>query len=95
MFVCGVHGKGESHTASCILEDSLARSKHLGKLRTLFSVLIFSCAQFSDNGEGFSISETAFLASPDPRLPEGVHVKRVHVLGLPSDFLRLWTRRSE
>jgi hypothetical protein len=89
MFVCGVHGKGKSHTASCILEDSLARSKHLGNLRTLFSVLIFSFAQFSDNGEGFSISEAAFLASPDSRLPEGVHVKRVHMLGLPADFLRL------
>jgi hypothetical protein len=89
MFVCGVQGSGKSHTTSCILENSLIRSKHLGKLRNPLSALIFSFAQFSGDGVGFTVSEAAFLASTDPRLPEGAHVRKVHVLVSPSNFLRI------
>jgi hypothetical protein len=89
MFVCGVQGSGKSHTTSCILENSLIRSKHLGKLRNPLSALVFSFAQFSGDGVGFTVSEAAFLASTDPRLPEGAHVRKVHVLVSPSNFLRI------
>jgi hypothetical protein len=89
MFVCGVQGSGKSHTTSCILENSLIRSKHLGKLRNRLSALVFSFAQFSGDGVGFTVSEAAFLASTDPRLPGGAHVRKVHVLVSPSNFLRI------
>jgi hypothetical protein len=89
MFVCGVQGSGKSHTTSCILENSLIRSKHLGKLRNPLSALVFSFAQFSGDGVGFTVSEAAFLASTDPRLPGGAHVKKVHVLVSPSNFVRI------
>jgi hypothetical protein len=89
MFVCGVQGSGKSHTTSCILENSLIHSKHLGKLRNPLSALVFSFAQFSGDGIGFTVSEAAFLASPDPRLPGGAHVKKVHVLVSPSNFVRI------
>jgi hypothetical protein len=89
MFVCGVQGSGKSHTTSCILENSLIRSKHLGKLRSPLSALVFNFAQFSGDGVGFTVSEAAFLASPDPRLPRGAHVNRVHVLVSPSNYVRI------
>ncbi|ORY10233.1 hypothetical protein BCR34DRAFT_655175 [Clohesyomyces aquaticus] len=89
MFICGVQGSGKSHTTSCILENSLVPSKHLGKLCNPLSALVFSYAPFSGDGAGFTVSEAAFLASPSPRLPDGVHVKRVRVLVSPSNFVRI------
>ncbi|KAH4855058.1 hypothetical protein HBH77_001730 [Parastagonospora nodorum] len=89
MFVCGVQGSGKSHTTSCILENSLIRSKHLGKLQKPLSALVFNFAQFSGDGVGFTVSEAAFLASTDSRLPGGAHVKKVQVLVSPSNFLRI------
>jgi hypothetical protein len=89
IFVCGVQGSGKSHTTSCILENSLVPSRHLGKLRSPLSALVFSFAQFSGDGVGFTVSEAAFLASPDRRLPGGAHVKKVHVLVSPSNFVRI------
>jgi hypothetical protein len=89
MFVCGVQGSGKSHITSCILENSLIHSKILGKLRSPLSALVFSFAQFSGDGVGFTVSEAAFLASADPSLPGGEHVKKVHVLVSPSNLLRI------
>ncbi|OAG08656.1 uncharacterized protein CC84DRAFT_1086658 [Paraphaeosphaeria sporulosa] len=89
MFICGVQGSGKSHTTSCILENALIPSRHLGKLQNPLSALVFSYAQFSGDGFGFTISEAAFLASSDQRLPGGAHVKRVHVLVSPSNFVRI------
>jgi hypothetical protein len=89
MFLCGVQGSGKSHTTSCILENSLISSGYLGKLRNPLSALVFSYAQFSGDGIGFTVSEAAFLASPDSRLPVGAHVKKVHVLVSPSNFVRI------
>ncbi|KAJ4377270.1 hypothetical protein N0V83_000094 [Neocucurbitaria cava] len=88
-FLCGVQGSGKSHTTSCILENSLVPSKHLGKLQSPLSALVFSYAQFSGDGVGFTVSEAAFLASSSPELPDGAHVKRVHVLVSPSNFVRI------
>jgi hypothetical protein len=89
MFLCGVQGSGKSYTTSCILENSLVPSRHLGKLRSPLSALVFSYSRFSGDGLGFTISEAAFLASPDPKLPVGAHVKKVHVLVSPSNFARI------
>jgi hypothetical protein len=89
MFICGVQGSGKSHTTSCILENSLVPSKHLGKLQNPLSALVLSYAPFSGDGAGFNISEAAFLASPCPRLPVRAHVKRVRVLVSPSNFVRI------
>lgn len=89
MFLCGVQGSGKSHTMSCILENSLVPSKHLGVLRQPLSALVFSYGQFSGDGIGFSVSEAAFLASADPRLPGSTHVKQVHVLVSPSNYVRM------
>jgi hypothetical protein len=89
MFLCGVQGSGKSHTTSCILENSLVPSKLLGKLQNPLSALMFSYGQFSGDGVGFSVSEAAFLASPNPRLLGGAHVKKVHVLVSPSNYVRI------
>jgi hypothetical protein len=89
IFVCGVQGNGKSHTTSCILENSLIPSRYLGKLRNPLSALVFSFAPFGGDGVGFTVSEAAFLAAPDHRLPGGAHVKRVHVLVSPSNFVRI------
>lgn len=89
IFVCGVQGSGKSHTTSCILENSLIPSRHLGKLRNPLSALVFNFAQFSGDGASFTVSEAAFLASPDPKMTGGAHVKQVHVLVSPSNFVRI------
>ncbi|KAF2999505.1 hypothetical protein E8E13_008992 [Curvularia kusanoi] len=89
IFLCGVQGSGKSHTTSCILENSLISSRYLGKLQNPLSALVFSYAQFGGDGMGFTISEAAFLASPNPRLPGEAHVKRVHVLVSPSNYVRI------
>ncbi|PSN59035.1 hypothetical protein BS50DRAFT_566128 [Corynespora cassiicola Philippines] len=89
VFLCGVQGSGKSHTTSCILENSVLPTKLLGKLQNPLSALVFSYAQFSGDGVGFSISEATFLASPDLRLPGGAHVKKVHVLVSPSNYVRI------
>jgi hypothetical protein len=88
-FLCGVQGSGKSHTTSCILENSLVPSKHLGKLQSPLSALVFSYAQFRGDGVGFTVSEAAFLGSSSPELPGGDHVKRVHVLVLPFNFVQI------
>lgn len=89
IFLCGVQGSGKSHTTSCILENALVRSKHLGKLQNPLSALVFSYGHFSGDGVGFSVSEAAFLASPNHRLSGGAHVKKVHVLVSPSNYVRI------
>ncbi|KAH7094357.1 hypothetical protein FB567DRAFT_431366 [Paraphoma chrysanthemicola] len=89
MFICGVQGSGKSHTTSCVLENSLVPSKHLGKLPNPLSALVFSWAPFSGDGIGFTVSEAAFLASPNPKSPSGAHVKHVRVLVSPSNFVRI------
>jgi hypothetical protein len=89
MFLCGVQGSGKSHTTSYVLEDSLVPSRYLGKLRNPLSALVFSYAPFSGDGVGFAVSEATFLASPDPTLPGGAHVKKTHVLVSPSNYVRI------
>lgn len=89
MFLCGVQGSGKSHTTSCILENSLLPSRYLGELTNPLSALVFSYGHFGGDGTGFSISEAAFLASPERGLPSGAHVKRIHVLVSPSNYMRI------
>nr|QCF41197.1 CcxF [Bipolaris sorokiniana] len=89
MFLCGVQGSGKSHTTSCILENSLISSKHLGKLKNPLSALVFSYSHFAGDGIGFSISEAAFLASADTEIPGAAHVKMVHVLVSPSNYVQI------
>ncbi|EOA85957.1 uncharacterized protein SETTUDRAFT_110877 [Exserohilum turcica Et28A] len=89
MFLCGVQGSGKSHTTSCILENSLIPSKHLGELQNPLSALVFSYGHFSGDGIGFSISEAAFLASSGSNIPSAAHVKKVHVLVSPSNYVRI------
>ncbi|RMZ67722.1 P-loop containing nucleoside triphosphate hydrolase [Pyrenophora seminiperda CCB06] len=89
MFLCGVQGSGKSHTTSCILENSLIPSKHLGRLQNPLSALVFSYGHFSGDGIGFSISEAAFLASSRAKIPGAAHVKKVHVLVSPSNYVRI------
>lgn len=89
MFICGVQGSGKSHTTSCVLENALVSSPHLGKLPNPLSALVFSYAPFNGDGIGFTISEAAFLASPNPGPPVGAHVKHVRVLVAPSNFARI------
>jgi hypothetical protein len=89
MFICGVQGSGKSHTTSCILENALVPSEHLGRLPNPLSALVFSYASFSGDGIGFTVSEAAFLASPSPGSPSGAHVAHVRVLVPPSNFARI------
>jgi hypothetical protein len=89
IFLCGVQGSGKSHTASCILENSLLPSGYLEELKNPLSALVFSYGHFGGDGTGFSISEAAFLASPKPGLPGAAHVKKVHVLVSPSNYVRI------
>ena len=89
IFLCGVQGSGKSHTTSCILENSLIPSKHLGRLQNSLSALVFSYGHFSGDGIGFSISEAAFLASSGARIAGAAHVKKVHVLVSPSNYVRI------
>jgi hypothetical protein len=88
-FICGVQGSGKSHTTSCILESALISSHLLGRLETPLSALVFSYGQFGGDGSGFSISEAAFLAAPDKNFPNGNHVKQVHVLVSPSNYINI------
>jgi hypothetical protein len=78
-FVCGVQGSGKSHTTSCILENCLVPSRHLGVLQEPLSALVFSYGLFTGDGAGFSISEAAFLGAPSLP-PANAHVKNIHVL---------------
>ncbi|EUC42080.1 hypothetical protein COCMIDRAFT_104473 [Bipolaris oryzae ATCC 44560] len=89
IFLCGVQGSGKSHTTSCILENSLIHSKYLGKLENPLSALVFSYGHFNGDGVGFSISEAAFLAFPEAGVPGAAHVKKVHVLVSPSNYVRI------
>lgn len=89
VFLCGVQGSGKSHTTSCIIENSLIPSKHLGRLQNPLSALVFSYGHFSGDGIGFSISEAAFLASIGAKVPGAAHVKKVHVLVSPSNYARI------
>ena len=89
MFLCGVQGSGKSHTTSCILENSLIPSKHLGELQNPLSALVFSYGHFSGDGIGFSISEAAYLDSRGSNIPSAAHVKKVHVLVSPSNYVRI------
>jgi hypothetical protein len=88
-FICGVQGSGKSHTTSCILENALVPSRLLGRLKNPLSALVFSYGQFGGDGSGFSISEAAFLAAPGRDIPDGNHVKKIHVLVSPSNFVNI------
>lgn len=67
----------------------LIPSKHLGRLQNPLSALVFSYGHFSGDGIGFSISEAAFLASSGARIAGAAHVKKVHVLVSPSNYVRI------
>lgn len=83
-FICGVQGSGKSHTTSCILENSVLASSHLGHLESPVSTLVFSYGEWSGGGAGFNVSEAAFLGAPHPRFPDHF-VKNVTVLYSPSN----------
>jgi hypothetical protein len=85
VFICGVQGSGKSHTTSCILENALIPSQHLGRLEQPLSALVFSYSSFSGEGSGFNVSEAAFLAAPNPSIPHHPQVKKVNVLVSPSN----------
>ncbi|KAJ4293496.1 hypothetical protein N0V90_008779 [Kalmusia sp. IMI 367209] len=87
-FVCGVQGSGKSHTTSCILENCLIPSNNLGELQKPLSALVFSYGLFTGDGSGFSISEAAFLGSPNPRIG-GAHVKNINVLVCATNYIRI------
>lgn len=88
-FICGVQGSGKSHSTSCILENALIPSSSLGRLEKPLSALVFSYGHFSGDGSGFSISEAAFLASPNPKMPGHPTVRKVQVLVSPSNYVRI------
>jgi hypothetical protein len=88
-FICGVQGSGKSHTVSCILENVLIPSDSLGRLDSPLSALVFSYGHFNGDGSGFSISEAAFLAVPNPTMRSHSTVKMVHVLVSPSNYARI------
>jgi hypothetical protein len=83
-FICGVQGSGKSHTTSCILENSILASSHLGYLESPVSTLVFSYGEWSSGGAGFNISEATFLGSPHPSFPNQ-YVRKVTVLYSPSN----------
>jgi hypothetical protein len=83
-FVCGVQGSGKSHTTSCILENAVIPSPHLGQLESPVSTLVFNYGEWSSGGAGFNISEAAFLAVADRKFP-GHKAKRITVLVSPSN----------
>jgi hypothetical protein len=83
-FICGVQGSGKSHTTSCILENAVIPSPHLGQLESPVSTLVFSYGEWSSGGAGFNISEATYLAAPSKVMP-GHQVKRITVLTSPSN----------
>lgn len=83
-FICGVQGSGKSHTTSCILENAILASSHLGHLESPVSTLVFSYGEWSSGGVGFNISEATFLGASHPEFPDH-HVKKVTVLYSPSN----------
>jgi hypothetical protein len=85
-FICGVQGSGKSHTTSCLLENVLIPSKHLGRLENPLSALVFSYGHFSGDGLGFNISEVASLAAAHPSFPGHSYVKKITVLVSPSNL---------
>lgn len=84
-FICGVQGSGKSHTTSCILENAVIPSTHLGQLEKPISTLVFSYGEWSSGGAGFNISEATYLAAPSKMFP-GHQVKRITVLTSPSNL---------
>jgi hypothetical protein len=84
-FICGVQGSGKSHTTSCILENAVIPSSHLGQLQSPVSTLVFNYGEWSSGGAGFNISEATYLAAPS-RVYPGHRVKRVTVLTSPSNL---------
>jgi hypothetical protein len=83
-FICGVQGSGKSHTTSCILENAILASSHLGHLESPVSTLVFSYGEWSSGGAGFNISEATFLGASHPAFPDH-HVKKITVLYSPSN----------
>ncbi|KAH6613032.1 hypothetical protein C7974DRAFT_418131 [Boeremia exigua] len=83
-FICGVQGSGKSHTTSCILENSILASSHLGYLESPASTLVFSYGEWSSGGAGFNVSEAAFLGSPHPSF-SNQYVRKITVLYSPSN----------
>lgn len=88
-FICGVQGRGKSHTTACILENALIPSRQLDHLEKPLSALVFSYGQFGGDGSGFSISEAVFLGDPHPKYPGDGHIKKVHVLVSPSNYIKI------
>ena len=94
-FICGVQGSGKSHTASCLMENALISSHHLGHLENPLSALVFSYSPFSGEGVDFNISEAAFLARAGVNLPPQSRAKKVTVLVSPTNWenmKRLYSR---
>lgn len=83
-FICGVQGSGKSHTTSCILENAIIPSAHLGQLESPVSTLVFNYGEWSSGGAGFNISEATFLSKANARFP-GHQAKRITVLVSPSN----------
>jgi hypothetical protein len=83
-FICGVQGSGKSHTTSCIIENAVLTSEHLGRLESPVSTLVFSYGDWSSGGAGFNISEAAFLGAAHPKFPNH-KAKKVTVLHSPSN----------
>ncbi|KAF2175168.1 hypothetical protein K469DRAFT_724395 [Zopfia rhizophila CBS 207.26] len=83
-FICGVQGSGKSHTTSCILENALIPSRHLGHLKNPLSALVFSYGEYSSSA-GFNISEAAFLAAPHSSFPLHPSVKKITIMVSPSN----------
>jgi len=83
-FICGVQGSGKSHTTSCILENAVIPSSHLGQLESPVSTLVFSYGEWSSGGAGFNVSEALYLSTSSENFP-GHEVPRITVLISPSN----------
>tara|TARA_R110002003_G_scaffold175_10_gene14254 strand:+ start:6236 stop:7012 length:777 start_codon:yes stop_codon:yes gene_type:complete len=83
-FICGIQGSGKSHTTSCILENAVIPSPHLGRLESPVSTLVFSYGEWSSGGAGFNISEVTHLAQAKKEF-RGHSVKSITVLTSPSN----------
>ncbi|KAF2113849.1 hypothetical protein BDV96DRAFT_496095 [Lophiotrema nucula] len=79
-FICGVQGSGKSHTTACFLENAILSSPVLGRAGKPLSALVFSYGEYSSVGSGFSVSEVAFLGSPNSAFPKLTPVRKINVL---------------
>lgn len=70
-----------------LLENALipVSDARFGRLEKPLSAMVFAYDDFNGNGEGFSVSEAASLASAHAQLPKNYRVKKVTVLVSPSN----------